>query len=63
MGKEIEIFAEIIAETDNAFLISDDGQKQTWVPKSQVETEQDCGPGDSVVFTMPEWLASEKEFI
>lgn len=58
-----EICAEIIKETDKAFLVSDDGANSTWIPKSQIETDQDCGPGDTVVFTMPDWLAVEKGFV
>lgn len=63
MAKPIEICVAIKRETPAAFLVSDDGEKTTWVPKSQIKTDQDCGPGDTVVFTMPEWLAIEKGFI
>jgi len=64
MSKETEICLEILKETDKAFWVSDDGgENRQWIPKSQVETDQDCGPGDTVVFTMPEWLATEKGFI
>lgn len=64
MSKETEICLEVIRETPKAYQVSDDGKEtMTWIPKSQVEPEQDCGPGDTVVFTMPEWLATEKGFI
>jgi hypothetical protein len=62
MGKEIEICAEIKRETPAAFLVSD-GDSDQWIPKSQVKMDQDGGPGDTVVFTMPEWLAIEKGFV
>ena len=52
----IDIAAQIKAETEKAFLL-DDGVHTAWVPKSQVQ-ENDDG-----TFTMPEWLAKEKEFI
>lgn len=52
----IDIAAEIKHETDKAWLL-DDGTRKAWVPKSQVE---DNGDG---TFTMPEWLAQDKEFI
>jgi len=52
----IDIAAEIKHETDRAYLL-DDGTRKAWVPKSQVE---DNGDG---TFTMPEWLARDKEFI
>lgn len=52
----IDIAAELHAETDRAFRIFD-GKKTEWVPKSQVEKNEDG------TFTMPEWLAREKGFI
>lgn len=52
----IEIAAEIRHETDNAYLLFD-GTRTAWVPKSQVENNEDG------TFTMPEWLAEQKEFI
>lgn len=53
----IEIAAELIHETDMAFLISDDGANEIWVPKSQVVDNEDG------TFSMPEWLALDKGFI
>lgn len=52
----IDIAAELKGETDAAFRIFD-GTKTDWVPKSQVEKNDDG------TFTMPIWLAQEKGFI
>jgi RNase P/RNase MRP subunit p29 len=52
---DIGIAAEVVAETDKAWLLSD-GAKEAWVPKSLVERE-------GAVFQMPEWLAMDKGFI
>lgn len=52
----IDISAEIKAETAAAWLLYD-GAKTGWVPKSKVEKNDDG------TFTMPEWLAKDKEFI
>lgn len=52
----IEIAAYLRRETEKAFLLYD-GSKEAWVPKAQVE---DNGDG---TFSMPEWLAMNKEFI
>jgi serine phosphatase RsbU (regulator of sigma subunit) len=52
----VEIAAEIIHETDMAWLLSD-GITEEWVPKSQVKDHEDG------TFTMPYWLAEEKGFI
>ncbi|MCP1852892.1 MULTISPECIES: hypothetical protein [unclassified Bradyrhizobium] len=54
--KLIDIAAELRAESPKAFQIFD-GKTTEWVPKSQVEHNDDG------TFTMPEWLAKEKGFI
>lgn len=55
-AKLTDIAAEIKGETDKAYRLFD-GAKTEWVPKSQVEDNNDG------TFTMPEWLAQEKGFI
>jgi hypothetical protein len=52
----IDIAAEVRAESPKAWLL-DDGKTRDWVPKSQVEKN------DNGTFTMPEWLARDKGFI
>lgn len=52
----IDIAAELRGETPAAYRIFD-GKKTEWVPKSQVEQNDDG------TFTMPTWLAKEKGFI
>ncbi len=52
----VDIACKIKGETDRAYRIFD-GDKTEWVPKSQVENNNDG------TFTMPEWLAQEKGFI
>ena len=59
---KIEICLEIKRETDAAFLVTD-GVSEEWLPKSQIELDQDGGEGDTVIITMPEWLATTKGFI
>lgn len=53
MSETIEINAELVHETDLAWLIDDDG-KRVWLPKSQCEYD------GKVTFTVPEWMATEK---
>lgn len=59
----IDITAVVRHETEGAYLLFDgrfdemNQEKRVWVPKSKVE---DNGDG---TFTMPEWLAYEKEMI
>jgi len=52
----IDITAQVRAETAKAWRLFD-GTKTEWVPKSQVEQNDDG------TFTMPEWLAKDKGFI
>jgi hypothetical protein len=55
-SKLIEIAAEVRGETDRALRLFD-GKRFEWVPKSQVQDNEDG------TFTMPEWLAKDKGFI
>ena len=52
---------QLHAETEKAWLVSDDGDKlkAVWVPKSQAELEPH-ERGNAYVLTLPEWLAIEK---
>ncbi len=52
----IDIAGQATGETGLAYRIFD-GKTSEWVPKSQVEKNDDG------TFTMPEWLAKEKGFI
>jgi len=54
--KLVDIDAEVRGETEQAWRLHD-GTVTKWVPKSQVEDNNDG------TFTMPEWLARDKGFI
>lgn len=57
MSNRLYDFAgEIRHETDAAVLI-EDGENKVWLPKSQVQDNNDG------TFTIPEWLAVEKEMV
>lgn len=60
MTNPTEINLEILRESDRAILVSD-GDVQEWLPKSQLEYDGEVG--QTVVVTMPEWLAKEKNLI
>lgn len=63
----IDVCAEVIAETDKAFFMTDSGDKDdgVWIPKSIIENLKPKNPdrGDTVEFELPEWLAKDKELI
>ncbi len=56
MERLVDIAGQAMGETGLAYRIFD-GKTVEWVPKSQVEKNDDG------TFTMPEWLAKEKGFI
>ena len=57
MPKELfDLAAQIRHETKLAYLLFD-GTKEAWVPKSQVENNNDG------TFTMPTWLAEKVGFV
>lgn len=62
MTKKIDITLDVVGETLGAYQVTD-GDIFTWLPKSQVEPEKQCGPGDTVSFEVPEWLAIKKELV
>ncbi len=58
-GHLVDIDGELVPpyQTDLAWRFSD-GTTTVWLPKSQVEWDE-----DEKIMTMPEWLAQEKELI
>lgn len=55
----IDVSVKLHHETEKAWLVSDDGDKDNavWVPKSQAEIEPKNGV---FILTLPEWLATDK---
>ena len=56
----VDIACTVRTETARAWLIND-GTREVWVPKSQVEVE--IVGTKSAIATMPEWMAKEKGLI
>jgi hypothetical protein len=54
----LDFAVQLHAETEKAWLVSDDGEKKNakWIPKSQAELAEG-------ILTCPEWLAKEKRLI
>lgn len=58
----VEIDCEVIAETQDALLVSD-GKQEVWIPRSQIS---DYGEDDRLNITsifISEWLANKKGLI
>jgi hypothetical protein len=58
----IELSGEIRFETERAILFCD-GNKEVWLPRSQIEDIDLTTSPPSAVITIPEWLAENKELI
>jgi predicted RNA-binding protein (virulence factor B family) len=63
MAKQVEICIEIKRKTPKAYLVSDGGDDEQWLPRSQMENDEDYDIGDTFTVSIPEWLAKEKGFI
>ena len=58
----VEIAADIVHETEAAWLIFD-GTKEVWLPKSQCSFTPSRGDNLHGVFDVPIWLASKRGLI
>ncbi len=55
-----EMTVDIVHETEMAFLVND-GDEETWIPKSMIVESDEIAPGDkTVVISVTGWWA-EKE--
>jgi hypothetical protein len=60
----IEISCQRIHETSLAVLVVNLKNKEIWLPKSQVEIEEELNTAEDIILIqIPEWLAEEKELI
>lgn len=58
----VDLALHLRHETDGAILVTDDGEREVWLPKKLVEFERD-GRGDGVTVTLPQWLAEREELV
>lgn len=63
-----EIECGILGETNAAYLITHDGVKKTWIPKSQIldddiPSQDRQGTGEIFHIQIPEWLATAKGLV
>ena len=57
--ESIDISVEVIRTTDAAVCIND-GDKDAWIPKSQILSDHEFMWGTHIEITIPEWLAKDK---
>lgn len=65
-SKLVDLTLEFRHETPRAYLVSDDGKTEHWLPKSLVEMGDPVGlnaTSEVREFTMPEWLAQREGLI
>ena len=53
----VDVSLALLFQTDKAFLVTPDGWRKIWLPKSQVEENPDG------TFKIPMWIAADKELI
>lgn len=61
-AEKIEVSVTFQRETDRAVLIND-GDKDIWLPKSQIEIDDLLEEGEPCKVLVAEWLAKEKGLI
>jgi hypothetical protein len=61
----VDVSVIFLGETDNAIRIEDAGENTVWLPKSQIEIQQDEEPvaGKTILVLLPRWLAEEKGLV
>ena len=59
--ENVELFIQVIHETDDALLV-DDGTKRVWLPTSQIYSIEEEREGYATI-EIPEWLAEKKGLI
>ena len=58
----VDIACIVRSETDRAICVEHCVGKPVWLPKSQVEIEENPD-GKTVTVSMPEWLATERGIV
>ena len=53
----VEVYAEMIVETMDAYLIEPPDSERVWLPKSQCEYDGKC------TFTVALWLAEQRDLV
>lgn len=63
-GPNIDVTVRIKHETQRAYLVTEDDDREVWVPKSQIVSMEIVDEANKIcLMTISEWLAKEKEFI
>lgn len=62
MSRYVEIYvAEVIKETDSAFLIETEDGEEEWIPFSQCEDPAEVSEGDcDVTISVTRWICDQK---
>ena len=60
---KITLSLMLLRQTDLAVLVEDEDQTQAWLPKSQIEIEDQLTPGDVVDVVLPTWLAQQSDLV
>jgi hypothetical protein len=62
--KTFSIYAEAIAQSDDAILVEDEDGEEVWVPQSQIHDASEVWKkGDSGTLVVTEWIAIKKGWL
>lgn len=59
----VELEVQIKRVTEKAYLITHDGEKELWIPRSQVKSLDRNGRGPLHTMVMTEWIATQKGLV
>lgn len=62
--EKIPVSLKILRETDKALQCTEDGENEFWLPKSQIDYDEDTIEiGKVSELSVPRWLCEEKEIV
>lgn len=64
--EKIEIATQLVRQTKAAICIENLHERDTWLPKSQIECDDNyasLSDGDKTIIHVPEWLAMREHLI
>ncbi len=65
-GMPVELSVAFVRATAAAVLVTEDGEREIWLPRSQLHSDSDLDllrKGEIFEVVLPEWLAYEKGLV
>lgn len=63
-AEKIGVSLKVLRESDKALLCTQNGEEEFWLPKSQIDYDEDTVEiGKVSDFNIPKWLMEEKQIV